>query len=108
MTTRFQAFKEELEQLVFFILKLVLHGLTLVAILAFVMAGFWLHHLFQRAYLKLEQQQAVEAQSKKEGQPADNRLGSGEHRGRGRKSRSRRTARKPPAVKPVSSVLRAL
>jgi hypothetical protein len=97
MSTRSQAFKEELEQLVFFTLKLVLHWLALVVILGFVLVGFWLHHLFRRAYLQLEQQQTVQAESRKGGQPADN--GPRSKRARTRKIRWRASARKQPALK---------
>jgi hypothetical protein len=107
MATRFEALKDEVEQLVYFTLKLILHWLALVVILGFVLLGFWLHHLFRRAYLRLEQQQTVEAQGKKGGQPAGNRLRSGGNGGRPRKGRGRRSARKPPTVKPVSRSLRA-
>lgn len=92
MPTRAQAFKEELEQLVFFTLKLVLHWLALVVILAFVLVGFWLHHLFRRAYVIIEQQQTVEARDEKK--LTREATAPDPSRGRTRKSRARRSARK--------------
>jgi membrane protein YdbS with pleckstrin-like domain len=92
MPTRVQAFKEELEQLVFFTLKLVLHWLALVVILVFVLVGFWLHHLFRRAYVIIEQQQTVEAQDGKKF--TRKTVTPDPNQGRTRKNRARRSARK--------------
>jgi hypothetical protein len=54
MWKKYEQLKAEVSELVFFTIKLLLHGLILVIILSFVLIILWIHQLFRKSYSTID------------------------------------------------------
>ena len=54
MPGKFEPFKNEVEQLGLFVVKLIVHCLVLLAILLFMLVITWIHHWFRQNYSEIE------------------------------------------------------
>ncbi len=61
MPSQFESLKQDVEHLCVLALKMVIHWITLAAILLFVLLAVWIHQWFRRVYHQLDEP-AVETQ----------------------------------------------